>query len=157
MQQCQGEFALLLNYAQDAATGPPEQRFHKLGLVSDFPMKRAGGRKSAGADSLIIDNRRSELTFGKLWQLLHQLGRDRAEDAFTAKGQRNSRGATSQARSPLYALPEWSTCVADGGEDPGGVANVLADLPLAWLNLSKNEQALRPSTYKPRSICIPTL
>ena len=29
-------------------------------------MKRAGGRKSAGADCLIIDNRRSELTFGNL-------------------------------------------------------------------------------------------
>jgi len=66
-KQSKGEFVLFCYYSQDPATGERRERFHKLGLVSQFPDE--GSRwTEVGRLGLatIIDKPISVLTFGEL-------------------------------------------------------------------------------------------
>jgi integrase len=66
-KQSKGEFVLFCCYSQDPASGERKERFHKLGLVSQFP-DEASRWTEVGRLGLakIIDKSISAITFGEL-------------------------------------------------------------------------------------------
>lgn len=143
-QQSKGEFVLFCYYAQDPATGGRMERFHKLGLVSDFPDEPSRW-KEVGRRGLtsFIDNPLSDLTFEDL------VGRYIGSGAIAQKtiSQRRTSGTISVLRHNLqdYCIPRWGrTPVIE--IEAKAIAEWLLHLrqkPLEWPTLNKIKQAMQ--------------
>jgi integrase len=143
-QQSKGEIVLFCYYAQDPATGARKERFHKLGLISDFP-DEASRWKEVGRRGLssFIDNPLSDLTFGDLVTRYINSG----AIAQKTLSQRRASATISVLRHNLqdYCVPRW-------GETP--VVEIeakaveewllyLRQKPLEWPTVNKIKQAMQ--------------
>lgn len=105
-KQSKGEFVLFCYYSQDPATGERKERFHKLGLVSQFPDEAARWKEVGrrGLDT-IIDKSISALTFGEL------AGRYISSGAIAQKtlAKKKAIGTVYVIQHNLedYCLPRW--------------------------------------------------
>jgi integrase len=105
-QQSKGRFVFFCYYAQDPPTGERKERFHKLGLVSEFP-DEASRWKEVGSRGLcsFIENPLTELTFRDLVTRYIESG----AIAQKTLSQRRANGTISVLRHNLqsYCVPRW--------------------------------------------------
>jgi integrase len=143
-QQSKGEFVLFCYYAQDPATGERKERFHKLGLVSQFP-DEASRWKEVGRCGLgsFIENPLSDLSFGDLVTRYIESG----AIAQKTLSQRKANGTVSVLRHNLqrYCVPRWGkTAVVEIEAKPVEEWLLyLHQLPLQWTTVNKIKQAMQ--------------
>jgi integrase len=105
-KQSKGEFVLFCYYSQDPATGERKERFHKLGLVSQFP-DEASRWTEVGRLGLvtIIDKPITALTFGEL--VARYISSGAIEQKTLAR--KKASGTVYVIRHNLedYCLPRW--------------------------------------------------
>ena len=109
-KQCTGEFVLFCYYSQDLASGKRKEKFHKLGLVSQFP-DEASRWKEVGRLGLstIIDNSISAITFGEL--VARYISSGAIGQKTLAKKKANGTVYVIQHNLDTYCLPRWGTTV----------------------------------------------
>jgi integrase len=145
-KQSKGEFVFFCHYSKDPATGDRKEKFHKFGLVSEFPDEPSRWKEVGRLGlSTFIDNPISALTFGQLVARYISSG---------AIGQKNL--AMKKANGTIYVirhnledhcLPRWSNtavCEMDTKSLEEWLVSLHEKKGLAWATVSgKVKQAMQ--------------
>jgi hypothetical protein len=109
-KQSKGEFVLFCYYSQDPASGERKERFHKLGLVSQFP-DDASRWTDVGRLGLakIIDKSISAITFGEL--VSRYISSGAIGQKTLAKKKANGTVYVIRHNLEEYCLPRWGKTV----------------------------------------------